>query len=153
MVVLFFSKVDLIWAYQIPMKPYDIPKSVTTPFGSFEFLFMSFGLWNAMSTYQRFIGEVVSGLDFVFTYLDDLLIASDITENPLQHLSKLFSVFAPTMCTSTPINVFSDRPVQNFLSIILTLMVSDFSPPKSMHFNTSISTRDSYLKEQTSYFL
>ncbi|XP_029652043.1 uncharacterized protein K02A2.6-like [Octopus sinensis] len=51
---------------------------------------MSFGLRNATSTFQRFIDEVIRGLDFVFAYVDDILIASDTHENHLQHLSQLF---------------------------------------------------------------
>ena len=51
---------------------------------------MSFGLRNAASTFQRFIDEVVRGLDFVFAYVDDLLVASDTEENHIKHLSQLF---------------------------------------------------------------
>lgn len=51
---------------------------------------MAFGLWNATSTFQRFIDEVVRGLDFMFAYVDDLLVASDIQEHHMKHLSQLF---------------------------------------------------------------
>jgi hypothetical protein len=47
---------------------------------------MPFGLRNARQSFQRFMDEVLSGLDFAFCYLDDILIGSSTPDEHLLHL-------------------------------------------------------------------
>ena len=68
--------------------------AVTTLFGLFNFTRTLFSLRNSGQTFQRFIDHVTRGLDFVFVYLDDLLVTSPDHRTHKKHLQILFTRLA-----------------------------------------------------------
>jgi hypothetical protein len=75
---------------KIHVHPSDIQNTaITTPFRLFELIFMSSGLSNAAQMFQRFMDDVLQGLDFCFTYLDDILVFSRSLEELERHLRVL----------------------------------------------------------------
>ncbi|KAL7306229.1 hypothetical protein TKK_0001666 [Trichogramma kaykai] len=77
---------------QIPVSPDDAPKTaVITPFGLFEYRVMTFGLRNAAQTFQRYVDAALRDLDFIFVYLNDILIASTSRREHEEHLETVLS--------------------------------------------------------------
>jgi hypothetical protein len=67
--------------------PDDIQKTaINTPFGLFGFPFMSFGLRNAVRTFQPFMDDILRRLDFRFAHLDDILVFSRSLDDHERHL-------------------------------------------------------------------
>ena len=78
---------------QIKVLPEDQEKTAfTTPWGTFMYAKMPFGLMNAGATFQRamdigFAGEIGN---FVVIYMDDITVYSKSDREHLHHLEKFF---------------------------------------------------------------
>lgn len=83
-----FSKLDLCNAYlQIPVAKKDQELLVvSTEKGLFKYLRLPFGLASAPGIFQRFISQLLSNIDGVIVYLDDILICS---KTPTDQFNKL----------------------------------------------------------------
>lgn len=78
-----FSKMYLVRAfYRVPVAPEDVPKT--------EYPMLNFGLRNAAQTSQSFMNRVVSGLEFVTVYIEDILVASSSQRQHIRHIHQLF---------------------------------------------------------------
>ncbi|GFV78501.1 hypothetical protein TNCV_3478161 [Trichonephila clavipes] len=76
---------------------------------------MQFGLCNAASTFQRFVDEVLRGLNFVYAFIDDILVASSSEAEHIEHLRLLFQRLDQYGLSINPSKCTFGVPTLNFL--------------------------------------
>ena len=88
-----FSTLDLASGYwQVELAEADWEKTAfSTPYGLFQFQVMPFGLCYALSTFQRLMELVLTGLHWssCLIYIDDIIFSSTVQE----HFQRLLEVF------------------------------------------------------------
>ena len=84
----FFTTLDLRSGYHhIALDKQSIKKTAfCTPFGKYEYLKVPFGLAQAPSYFQKLMNKVLNGLNFVFAYLDDIIIFSTTAKEHMKHI-------------------------------------------------------------------
>lgn len=89
---LYMSTIDLRSGYwQVSVKDRD-KTAITTPFGTFRFKRMPFGLKNSGATFQRLMDRFRRGLKdiVVIIYLDDIIVISTSLEEHIKDLQQVF---------------------------------------------------------------
>ena len=148
----YFSTLDLSSGYwQVRMSEVSREKTAfITQQGLFEFRVMPFGLTNAPAVFQRFMQQVISGVNpmegpnFVSVYIDDLLVYSQTLEEHLIHLSKVMDKLREVNLKLKPSKCHFVRQCVEFLEHILTpeglqpnpkqvAAVQEFPVPQNVH--------------------
>ncbi|KAG1924662.1 hypothetical protein F2P79_026017 [Pimephales promelas] len=88
-----FTKLDLRNAYHlVSIREGDEWKTAfNTPRGHFEYLVMPFGLSNSPAVFQALVNDVLRDMvdQFIYVYLDDILIFSSSLQEHVQHVRRV----------------------------------------------------------------
>ena len=88
----FFSTIDLRSGYYHIALGKDLraKTAFVTPFGKYKFLQVPFGLAQAPAFLQHIMNKVLDNCPFAMTYLDDIIIFSNMEEEHLAHIKEIF---------------------------------------------------------------
>jgi len=116
------SMVDSFSGYnQVAVEKEDQKKTTfTTPWGTFMYARMPFGLMNARDTFQRAMDIAFVGDKFVVIYLDDVTIFSNSNDEHLQHFHKAFLKCRKYGLSLNPKNYFFSLEEGKFLGHIVS---------------------------------
>ena len=100
----FFSTFDICKGYwQIPMNLDDKEKTVfSSTLWLFQSVRMPFGLVNAGATYERMMRKLLSGMQGVANYVDDVIVYSSTWDEHMYSLRELFSRVKKASLTVKP---------------------------------------------------
>ena len=99
-----FSKIDLKDAYlQIPLdEASSILTTINTPFGLYKYKFLPFGLSVSPAIFQKVMNDIVSNIDGVEVYQDDIVVHAPTKELHDERLLQLFRNFVATNVAVNP---------------------------------------------------
>ena len=118
----YFTTIDLTsgyWQFLVDdsAKKYT---AFTTHQGSFEFNRMPFGLCNAGATFQRAMQELLEGLEYARSFIDDIIISSETFEEHLVHLRKVLEKLRKAKLKAKPSKCNIGDFETKFLGFIVT---------------------------------
>ena len=98
----YFSKIDLSKRYwQIPVAEKDVKKTAfVTPDGNYEFTRMPFGMKNSGATLERGLRMLISNLENVDNYIDDLIVYTEDWDTHIRVLGDLINRLQQTNLTA-----------------------------------------------------
>ena len=118
----YISTLDLCKGYYaIPLsEAAKLTSTFVSPFGSFRFRVMPFGMKNAPMSFTRMMNSVLDGTeDYVVVYIDDIAVFSDTFAEHLIHLEDVFRRLEAANLKVKPSKVFLGHAVLDFLGHVV----------------------------------
>ena len=76
----------------LKLSHFEVLRGIVVPWGKYEYLNVPMGLCNSPDLFQEKMNKLFSGLEYVGTYIDDLLINSKKSfEDDINKLDKVIS--------------------------------------------------------------
>lgn len=114
----YYTKLDLRKAYYhiLVYGPHICKTALLTPQGLFEWVRLPLGLKTAGQSFMRFIDQIFRDFyEFIFIFVDDIVVYSETEEQHLEHLRKVFTRLAEHSLTLNLNKCVFNRPQIDFL--------------------------------------